>query len=153
MHTKHIQRFILFLSLPYNSLCLSTFCIFPSFFLRCFLFRSSFLLIHFHFLLSSCLLILLTTHVVLCFIPFLYCGTQHIQFAYRPSTIFTNYLTVTNTLFSCCSHDIFIPLQVTFTSADNAHVLSWSWELFVPSETLHRSACERCRMCRVGRQC
>jgi len=37
-------------------------------------------------------LILLTTHVVLCFLPFLYPGTQHIQFTYRRTAIFTHYL-------------------------------------------------------------
>ena len=77
--------FISFFSLPYNSLRLSTFCMIPSFFLRCFLLRCSPLFLHFHFLLSSCLLILPTTHV-LCFIPFLYSGTKHTEFIYRRTT-------------------------------------------------------------------
>jgi hypothetical protein len=58
-----------------------------SFFLLCFLLRSSFLFLHFHFLLSSCLLILPTTHVVLCFIPFPYSGTQHIEYICRRTNI------------------------------------------------------------------
>ena len=165
MCTKHTHRFIsqvhlppppfftvfiLFLSLPYNSLRLSTFCMILSFLLGYFLLRSSFLFLHFHFLFPSRLSILPPTSVH-CFIPFLHSGTQHTECTYRR----------TKSVYKSpngYNHSVLL-LTWHFNSAPGNNYfcrqcasLELAWVYFVPLQTFQGSASETCRLCRVGRQ-